>query len=447
MAEAEASSDAFAVLPQALVLHILWRLPADSRLLCAAVCRGWRAALADPRAWTRLDLSPSSGLCHRASDGLLRAATARARGGLSFLDVSGCDGVSEECLRAVLADSAASLTQLRAWHVDDGEVLRVKQVEALLRAAPHLAALHTNVFVSAAVARAMLRREPPFGPLRLRALRVGAAEDDAAVLALVDSVASHDGLEQLRVSGSTLSLVALDAVVDAAKARPLLSVDLEDCSLTAVSVPALARLLSPTDGRPAQLRSLCVQEGFMRTQLFGDFQAAALLADALRANTTLARLALVGVGLWRLPAAAHTLLRACTGHASLRALDVSHNHVERKLRAEVGGALAALLAADAPALRELRCSECWLGDPGLEPLVGALASNTHLHELHVDDNRMSESFADAVLLPALRANASLRRLVAVSDSDADVRYGGYQHAKLAAQTMVSARWQTASASA
>ena len=42
-------------------------LPVDSRLACAAVCRPWRAALAERCLWTHLDLSPASGVLKRQS--------------------------------------------------------------------------------------------------------------------------------------------------------------------------------------------------------------------------------------------------------------------------------------------------------------------------------------------------------------------------------------------
>jgi hypothetical protein len=44
------------------------------------------------------------------------------------------------------------------------------------------------------------------------------------------------------------------------------------------------------------------------------------------------------------------------------------------------------------------------------PLVDALASNTHLLKLLCGGNRLSADFARDRLLPAVRANASLRKL-------------------------------------
>jgi hypothetical protein len=40
-----------------LVVAIFALLPVDQRLLCRAVCRSWRATLANVSLWLRLDLS------------------------------------------------------------------------------------------------------------------------------------------------------------------------------------------------------------------------------------------------------------------------------------------------------------------------------------------------------------------------------------------------------
>jgi hypothetical protein len=76
-----------------------------------------------------------------------------------------------------------------------------------------------------------------------------------------------------------------------------------------------------------------------------------------------------------------------------------------------------LLAADAPALTALDVAYSFLGDAGLRPLFEALPGNTHLRTLNCWRNDMSEAFAAGVLLPAVRANASLRTLIAHSYAD------------------------------
>jgi hypothetical protein len=109
-------------------------------------------------------------------------------------------------------------------------------------------------------------------------------------------------------------------------------------------------------------------------------------------------------------AAAAELLGALTGHASLRILCLQGNDVEPADRAAVGAALGALVAANAPALTHLDVSFCNLRTNGLRALLEALPRNSHLRTLDCTYNDMSVAFARKVLLPAVRANASLRTL-------------------------------------
>jgi hypothetical protein len=141
-----------------------------------------------------------------------------------------------------------------------------------------------------------------------------------------------------------------------------------------------------------------------------DAPAAAVLAAALRANSTLTSLTLRQVHLYDDAATAAELLGALTGHASVQTLSLKGNRVADADRAAVGAALAALIAANAPALTRLDVSRCGLGDDGMRALCEALPRNTHLRELDCLQFNMSKAFAHDVLLPAVRANTSLRRL-------------------------------------
>jgi hypothetical protein len=69
------------------------------------------------------------------------------------------------------------------------------------------------------------------------------------------------------------------------------------------------------------------------------------------------------------------------------------------------------VAANSPALHTLFIRTSGLGDAGLRGLVEALPRNTHLRELTLWGNGTSAAFARDVLLPALRANTSLRSLL------------------------------------
>ncbi len=148
-----------------------------------------------------------------------------------------------------------------------------------------------------------------------------------------------------------------------------------------------------------------------------DAPAAALLANALLANTSLTALLLTGIQLWRDAAAAAELMGALTAHPRLRLLHLWGNRAHfnggvQAPQAECGAALAALLLANAPALQTLDIHGNRLGDAGMRPVVEALRHNTHLTKLNCSDNGMSQAFARNELLPAVRANASLRELVA-----------------------------------
>jgi hypothetical protein len=168
----------------------------------------------------------------------------------------------------------------------------------------------------------------------------------------------------------------------------------------------LARLLGG-----GALKELVIRgDGF---QLLLDAPSAQVLSAALRSNSTLTAVTLSNVGLWRDVAAAAAVLGALTAHPSLRTLvlDVNADAVDAAHQAAVGAALGALVAADAPALHVLRVSYCGMSDAALGPLVDVLLRNTHLRELRMSGNRLSEAFASARLLPAVRANAALRELV------------------------------------
>jgi hypothetical protein len=280
-----------------------------------------------------------------------------------------------------------------------------------MRAAPQLTACHAKILavVDTADARRMLRNEAPFQPLRLHNLGVefGDNADEAASLALAADLATHASLKMVDLNHAVLStLHALDAVVDVALARQLVSVCFWGCRLSPASAPALVRL----PGSPT-LTDLTIGQD---EQLL-DGPSAALLGDALRANRTLASLSLQASS-WHDTDAVASLLSALTGHSSLRKLELPENDVPLASMV-IGAALGALVAANAPALTELDVSSNLLSDAVLRPLFEALPANTHLRELKVDGNGMSPAFARNVLLPAVHANTSLWLLIAYNLDD------------------------------
>jgi hypothetical protein len=178
---------------------------------------------------------------------------------------------------------------------------------------------------------------------------------------------------------------------------------LERCKASPVHVPALTRLLRES----TSLTSLCVID---ENYALLDAPAAALLAAALQATTTVRVVCLNGVCLWEAPALGVAIVRALTGHASVAEINLGNNHVFDDARSAVCAALVALVTANAPALQELYLQTSLLGDAVLGPLLDALAHNTHLRTLCCSNTDMSERFARKRLLPAIRANASLRTL-------------------------------------
>jgi hypothetical protein len=352
----------------------------------------------------------------RVTDSLLRGAAAKAQGGLTALDVSQCPWLTHEALLEVITANAGALAELRACRGDLHTT--AEQVEAVLAAAPLLRACHADTHAAAAVARRMLRNEPPLGPLRLHTLYVKPPwlGGEAAVHAFAaDFIASAFSVSQLELVCAPLSgRGALDAVVDAAMVRRLPSFALSVCDLSAASLPALARLLGGS-----ALDTLFFEGAVPLLLLPGADGSAALLAAALRANSTLTSLGFVNSNIWHDAAAAETLLQALTGHPSVQKLVLCVDTVRVADRARAGAALGALVAANAPALEVLDIPACSLGDEGLGPLVDALAGNTHLQELDCSSNDMSDAFAFNRLMPALLANTTLCKLTLDSSEEED----------------------------
>jgi hypothetical protein len=416
---AEPCIAALAPLPLALAQHIFLLLPVDSRARAACVARGWRDALADAALWTRLDLSSCDSGVARSLDAalVLQGAARRAAGRpICHLDVAGLPHlIPQNVLLEMVAGNAATLRELRvgALPAARGAFISSQNLLALARAAPAPQALHTGVKCSGAEAPSLLRAEPPFAPLRLSALKVvfvagvggnvhGGLEHVAPFAAALADAALQPTLSDVSICfADTAQPAVLDALVDAAlAARRLRSLELSNCSPPAGA--SLARLLAG-----GALTSLTLASIAGSAPLF-DTAGAALVARAMRATTALTSLQLCRANVCRDMRAAGVLLSALVGHRSLRSLTLTGDHPA--VPAVLGTALAALVAADAPALQELDVSSNALGDEGLAPLVDALPCNCHCARLDVCNNRTSERFARKRLLPAVRANTSLRDL-------------------------------------
>ena len=306
----------FAALPLPVALSIFALLPADARARASAVCSSWcwqlTAGPSSWQLWMELDLSETSGVMCALSDAVLEGAAALARGRLRTLKLRNFDVlyedhlVSDEALLRVVSANTR-LEELTFVRGDD-EFTRVEQVQALLNVAPALQRLSTNVQTkSIAVARALLRREPPYAAVDLRYLFLGdyveelphwLTSDD--VIAFAADVAACESLQEMNLSNAILEApAALEALVDAVLTRGLRSLHLRYCRFTpATALPQLARLL--TDGR-TELTDLFVSnsETLFRTP---ENQPYALtnvgtLGDALAQASKLTGLELTNVGL------------------------------------------------------------------------------------------------------------------------------------------------------
>jgi hypothetical protein len=402
------ASDFCAALPRALALLVFARLPVHERARCALVCRAWRDVVAERSLWTRLDLSWMCGVPARAL-AFLPGAAARAGGALQALMLPFFQpDIDDQALLAVLAANAAELRELT--HPNS---LNCAQIEAVLRAAPHLRVFTTHPSCSAPDAVRILGNEPPFVALRATDVSVNMRGDDdggnaadnteAAVFAVAERAAAHEWLECITFLNAPLRTPAvLDAVVDAALAGRFYSLTLLGCALSPAVAPALARLL----GSHA-LDTLAIDN--YETQLL-DAPAAALLCSALQNNSTLVYLMLCNCDLFADAAMAVLLLRTVTQHPVLSHFDVSNNPVGAEDQALVGRAFGELVA-NAAALSHLQMSFCDLSDDGLGPLMDALPQNTQLEELRCyAEDLLSEAFVNTRLAPAVRANTSLREL-------------------------------------
>lgn len=413
-------------LPLPLPQRIFLRLPVDQRGRACCVCRAWRDALADPELWTQLDLTEESGVViYRLRDAqLLRGAAARAQGRLHTLDVRFTyrewSHDMEPALLEVLTANTASLRVLRV------RTLRLPLVDygddsvcalALLNAAPRLERLDADVSCNAVDMLHLMRGEAPWDllarPLRIQSLEVIIETNDAvpAVAAVLADATLQPALSTVVFSFAHITEPpVLDALVDGLLARHTVRALELGCCTQPAAAP-LARLLA---GGALTTLKVNVLWNRAHTALF-DEAGAALVADALRANTTLTTLEFKKANLCEDVAAACTVLGALVGHPSLSELVLWNEVPPAEGHAALGAALAALVTADAPALEYMEIINVDLGGASLEPFVNALRRNRHLRKLRFSPNGLSEEFKGGELLPVIRANSGLQLLLCYPD--------------------------------
>ena len=407
-AAAEQHACAFPQLPLPLVLRIFLLLPADLRLRCAEVSRAWRATVALPALWRRLDLSPASGVTQPPEllHALLKAAVAHAGTALTAINVSGIVlnvGFLWAALRATRGAMEEVHTSL--------EPLDLDAVATTVALAPRLRELHADVRCDCAEAATIFDIRQAFPPLRLRTLTVSEVEGGVLSPALATDLADarmQPGMVELKLWQLDIAGGAFDALADAVVARRhLCHLALFGCTLPPAAAPALARALR--DGCLTELTFVPGESFFL------DAASGTAVAAALRANSTLTSLSLRQLPMDAAPVAA-ILLGSLVGHHGLRKLSMSWTRLDG---AAAGAYLGALIAADAPALTELALNDCRLGEAGLGALCDALPNNKHLQVLLIRDNPVPAGFMRSRLLPAVRANTSLRRLVVDAAHEVD----------------------------
>jgi hypothetical protein len=346
---------------EALVLVSSY-LCADTRLIAAAVCRAWRAALDDPSLWLTLQLSPSCAAPPEAPprDALLAAAAARARGGLTALDVRACERLTSAALADVLRANAGALERVDVTCGASERVMAAPALRELLSACgPRLRAFITDVEVKClAEAAPLLAGAPPFGALHCRCLRVsdeGAggeepsryAWSEADVVALAAGIATGPGgahLAALNLTGVQLPVPALDALVDAALARRVRQLHFSVCGLDARSEAPLVRLLDGGAVTDLLLFDCRLDRNGVDGAVGGEalFRAIARcrsLRTLYLAHTTVS----LHAHCWLVP--------HCVRHPSLQSLTLYECHAQP---GALSDAVGALLRANAPALRTLR---------------------------------------------------------------------------------------------
>jgi hypothetical protein len=254
--------------------------------------------------------------------------------------------------------------------------------------------------------------EPQFAAVCLCSLNIFGGYVQLDVPAVVARLALHATLTRLGLWYVQLDIQpALNAVVDFAISQ-LQRLQLAYCRrLSPASLPALTRLLERGSGSAGGSLTELVIYNNNNPLLVGAGVPA--FCAALRASR-LVKLELAAVRLSDSLEDGLAVVAACTGHPTLRELDLRINLVDDVAAPAVGAALAALVAANS-ALQSLDVSVCNLGDDAVRPLFAAVAGSTRLRTLHCYNNGISANCAREAVLPAIQANTSLRMLRFASD--------------------------------
>ena len=232
---------------------------------------------------------------------------------------------------------------------------------------------------------------------------------------------AHGTLTSLNVQGLAMCCSpAFTSLARAIVAARLTSLRLSECFMNTNSGAGLVNLM--THSYLERLEIFC--SDIFEEAIF-DAATGPAFGAAMMSNTRLRLLVLENVCLWKVPADGVAVLAGATGHPTLRELSVAHNECHHlNLEASTPGervaaaavmreSLHALVAANSPALLDLKCNDSCLTFACLAPLMDALPSNTHLKALDVSSNMHdaddsvddARAFARAILSAARRNTA------------------------------------------
>ena len=398
----------FGELPWDFVALVFLRLPVDARLRAREVSRCWRALLNEPRFWTVLDFSPGSGVVARLTRALLFAAGERGRRHLHTLDVTGAKYLPAEPLVQFAAVHGQSLRSVTA---PEWPPLSANYVTHLCRSAP-LCTLRCRVECTFAEAVPLLRCEAPCALLHVVRLLVhGFCNNRQEVRDFAAALPSHSGkIKVLDVSSDDVTNDALqngavaDALVRGIAEAGVSDVSFSFCRFTPASLPRLARLLNA-----GCMHSFGISDNGDWQPVFEAGPELTTFCHALR-SSTLQKLVLAEVELWQDLAASGELLAALVNHPTLKELSLPDFVGATDDTRRAAGKQLAPFVTHSSALQKLELTWNQIGEAGLAPIFEALHFSSTFKELIVDHEDISHEFARDVILPAVRANTSLRRL-------------------------------------
>lgn len=322
--------------------------------------------------------------------------------------------------------NSGTLTELDSrCGVAESRDLAAVQIRQLIGAAPHLRrSLVCNVKGTPAEVLELLRDETVSVEVH-GAWVVGTAHANDGAAPLWLALSAHASLQSFRWSGEldnppNWAIVGLAQtgqlarLVDVTIRLRLRYLYLDGAGLSPDSLPELTRLVAEA----AHLKTLIIRN---RHRLVFRGDGVAPFCAALR-SARITWLSLSAVNLWLSLSGGTAVLAALTNHPTITTLVLGGNPPPEETEDNpVGSQLAALVAADGV------LSTLWLtnartakwGDAIVRSLFEAVARSTRLRQLDCVNGGISAECARDHLLPAVRANASLKQLTLYESGTAE----------------------------